>query len=167
MEAGPVTYWNEAAEEMFGYPAQEAIGRVLHRFIVPPRFLEAHNAVFSHFVETGEGAAVGKTLELAALKKDGTEFPIELSLSAVMISDRWNAIGILRDITERKNAELKLHESERRFSDLLGNVELVSMMLDRESRITYCNDYLLRLTGWQREEVIGKNWWEHFLPPEI
>jgi PAS domain S-box-containing protein len=166
-DEGKVTYWNEAAEEMFGYPAQEAIGRVLHRFIVPPRFLEAHNAVFSHFVETGEGAAVGKTLELAALKKDGTEFPIELSLSAVKFGDRWNAIGILRDITERKQAELKLHESERRFSDLLENVELVSIMLDREARIIYCNNYLLRLTGWKREEVIGKNWWDLFVPPEI
>ena len=71
------------------------------------------------------------------------------------------------NITERKQAALKLHESERRFTDLLGNVELVSMMLDRESRITYCNEYLLNLTGWKRDEVIGKNWWELFIPPEI
>ena len=59
-----------------------------------------------------------------------------------------------------------MRESERRFSDMLGNVELVSLMLDREARITYCNDYLLRLTGWPREEVIGKNWFELFMPPE-
>ena len=50
---------------------------------------------------------------------------------------------------------------------MLGNVELVSIMLDREARITYCNDYLLRLTGWKREEVIGKNWWDIFVPPEL
>ena len=76
-------------------------------------------------------------------------------------------LGTYIDITERVRVEQELHESERRFSDLLGNVELVSMMLDRESRVTYCNDYLLRLTGWKREEVIGKNWWELFVPPEI
>ncbi len=71
------------------------------------------------------------------------------------------------NITANKLAEDALRESERRFSDLLGNVELVSIMLNREARITYCNDYLLRLTGWQREEVIGKNWWDLFVPPEI
>ncbi len=76
-------------------------------------------------------------------------------------------IGVNQDVTERKLAEMKLIESERRFTDLLENVELISMMLDREARITYCNDYLLRLTGWQREEAIGKNWWDLFVPPEL
>src|SRR6185436_13048873 len=62
---------------------------------------------------------------------------------------------------------LELRESERRFSDLLQNVELVSLMLDREARITYCNEYLLRLTGWRHEEVIGRSWFDLFIPPEI
>ncbi len=75
-------------------------------------------------------------------------------------------LGLYQDITERKQAESSLRESERRFSDLLGNVELISMMLDREARITYCNDYLLRLTGWRREEVIEQNWFDFFVPPE-
>ncbi len=85
---------------------------------------------------------------------------------------KW--FGTCTDIHDLKMAELavvtangELRESERRFSDLLGNVELISMMLDREARITYCNDYLLRLTGWEREEVIGKTWWDIFVPPEL
>jgi len=75
--------------------------------------------------------------------------------------------GIVTDITERHRAAEELRESERRFSDMLRNLELVSMMLDRDGRIIYCNDYLLRLTGWQREEVIGRDWFELFLPPEL
>ena len=75
--------------------------------------------------------------------------------------------GIIADITERKHAAQALSESERRFSDMLGNVELVSLMLDREARITYCNDYFLRLTGWRSEEVIGRDWFELFMPPEL
>ena len=75
-----------------------------------------------------------------------------------------HASGVFRDITERKQAAQELRESERRFSDMLGNVKLVSMMLDREARITYCNDYLLRLTGWRREEVMGREWFELFIP---
>ncbi len=78
----------------------------------------------------------------------------------------YRIAGIAEDITDRKRAAEELRESERRFSDMLENVELVSLMLDREARITYCNDYLLRLTGWRREEVTGRNWFELFIPPE-
>ncbi|PKL39233.1 MAG: hypothetical protein CVV44_10245 [Spirochaetae bacterium HGW-Spirochaetae-1] len=76
-------------------------------------------------------------------------------------------IGVNQDVTDRKREELKLLESERKFTDLLGNVELLSVMRDREGRITYCNEYILRITGWKKEEVIGRYWAEHFLSPEI
>ena len=75
-------------------------------------------------------------------------------------------VGVWSDITERKRAQDELHESERQFRDLLDNLDLVSVIIDREARITYCNDYFLRLTGWQRKEVIGVNWFERFVPPE-
>ena len=109
---GEITYWNEAAEKIFGYSVKEAMGKILHTFITPQRFFAAHKIGFSHFKKTGKGPVVGKTLELVALRKDGTEFPIELSLSATMIDGLWNAIGIIRDISERKEMEneLKLKE---------------------------------------------------------
>jgi len=75
-------------------------------------------------------------------------------------------VGVWSDITERKSAQDELHESERQFRDLLDNLDLISVIIDREARVTYCNDYFLRLTGWQREEVIGFNWFERFVPPE-
>ncbi len=109
---GKISYWNEAAEKIFGYTEEEAIGRILHTFITPERFLEAHKIGFKHFKKTGEGVAIGKTLELVALKKDGTEFPIELSLSATMIDGFWIAIGIIRDITERKEMQIELKLKE-------------------------------------------------------
>jgi diguanylate cyclase (GGDEF)-like protein/PAS domain S-box-containing protein len=75
--------------------------------------------------------------------------------------------GVAEDITERKLVADELRESDRRFSDMLGNVELISIMLDRGERITYCNDYFLRLTGWQREQVLGRNFIELFIPPDL
>ncbi len=75
--------------------------------------------------------------------------------------------GVAEDITERKRATDELRESERRFSELLGKVQLVSLMLDREGRIVYCNDYLLRLSGWSYEEVRGRDWFELYIPSEI
>jgi PAS domain S-box-containing protein len=73
--------------------------------------------------------------------------------------------GLAEDITDRKRVADELRESERRFSDMLANLNLVSLMLDRDARITYCNDYLLRLSGWTREDVIGRSWFDLFLPP--
>jgi PAS domain S-box-containing protein len=96
---------------------------------------------------------------------------IWLSTSKVPLHDKDNQIigilGLYQDITAAKKVKDQLRESERRFSDMLANVKLISMMLDCDARVTYCNDYLLRLTGWKREEVIGKIWWDLFLPPEL
>jgi len=83
-------------------------------------------------------------------------------------ADQRNGVVVMHvDVTAVRLAEQRQRESERQFSDLLGNVELISLMLDREARITYCNDFLLCLTGWQHEEVIGRNWFELFLPPDL
>jgi diguanylate cyclase (GGDEF)-like protein/PAS domain S-box-containing protein len=78
----------------------------------------------------------------------------------------YRVAGTTEDVTQHKRAADELRESERRFGAMLGNVELISMMLDHGARITYCNDYLLRVTGWQRDEVLGRNWFELFIPPE-
>lgn len=84
---------------------------------------------------------------------------------------KW--FGTCTDIHDMKEAVLQISsanrsllESERRFSDMLGNVTLATVMLDCEARITFCNEYLLRLSGWRLEEVIGKNWFELFLPAD-
>jgi diguanylate cyclase (GGDEF)-like protein/PAS domain S-box-containing protein len=79
----------------------------------------------------------------------------------------YRTAGVATDITQRMQTGMDLRESERRFGDLLRNVDLASVMLDSEARITFCNDYLLRLTGWRHEEVIGRNWFELFTPWQL
>jgi PAS domain S-box-containing protein len=75
-------------------------------------------------------------------------------------------VGVWTDVTDRKRAEDELHESERRFREMLDNLELISIMLDHEGNVIYCNDYFLRLTGWSRDEVTGTSWFDRFIFPE-
>lgn len=77
--------------------------------------------------------------------------------------DAVEIFGVTSDITDRKRAQDELRESERRFREMLNNLELVSMMLDTTGRITYCNDSFLRLTGWERKEVLGSSWFDRFI----
>jgi PAS domain S-box-containing protein len=126
-EDGKISFWNPAAERIFGYSAVEALGKDLHTFLTPVRYHELYKEGLTHFKATGEGNAVGKTLEFDAVRKDGGEFPLELSLSAFRIRDKCHAAGILRDITGRKAAEMELvrtnRELEKRTGELLETQE--------------------------------------------
>jgi PAS domain S-box-containing protein len=109
--AGNICFWNQAATRIFGYQAGEALGKNLHRFLAPQRYLGAHLQALPHFQISGEGPVIGKTLELRALRKDRQEIDIELSISSVELDGQWHAVGILRDITQRKNMEAELSRS--------------------------------------------------------
>jgi diguanylate cyclase (GGDEF)-like protein/PAS domain S-box-containing protein len=90
-----------------------------------------------------------------------------VTATPMVVGPSRGAVVMHLDISERMRAEQEFRESERRFSSLLANVELISVMLDAEGRITYCNAYLLRLTGWRLEEVIGQDWFDLFITPEL
>ncbi len=126
-DSGLVTFWNSAAESTFGYAATEVLGRELHEFLVPKRFRAAYAAAFGQFCATGQGGMVGKTVELAATRKDGTEIPAELSLSAIKTGDKWHAVGIVRDITQRNQSQAQLEQKNVELTQLN---ELKSRLLD-------------------------------------
>ncbi|MBI5454595.1 MAG: PAS domain S-box protein [Deltaproteobacteria bacterium] len=109
-ERGLVYLWNRKAEEMFGYAASEILGRYMHDYIVPERLRERAKAAITAFLSTGRGPVIGKTIEIEGLNKDGTEFPVEVSVSAMNIKGRWHSTGIIRDITARKAAEERLRQ---------------------------------------------------------
>lgn len=106
---GKVTGWNPAAEDLLGYQHKEILGKKIHKVIAPSRYHQAINEGWGPFRESGNGSIFGKTRELYALHKDGSEIPVELSVSAMKLKDKWNAVGVVRDIRERKKyiAELE------------------------------------------------------------
>jgi PAS domain S-box-containing protein len=115
-EEGRIRLWNPAAEKIFGYTGDEALGQDLHMLIAPERYHAKYVEGMGRFQQTGKGRAVGKTLELAAVRKSGDEFPVELSLSAINRDGKWYAVGVVRDITRRKRAEEERLELERKLS---------------------------------------------------
>ncbi|MCX6278821.1 MAG: response regulator [Bacteroidetes bacterium] len=107
-ENGLISFWNPAAEKIFGYSREEAVGQDLHTLIVPENYRKIFSTKFPAFQQSGQGAAVGKTLELKGIHKNGSELTISLTLSAVKIQNRWHAVGIVLDISERKKFEFEL-----------------------------------------------------------
>ena len=102
---GEITYWNKSAENIFQYTHHEVLNKDLHALLVPEKYHDRFNKGFGKFLTTGKGNAIGKILELWAKRKDGQDFPVELSLSSVKIKGLWNAIGIIRDISAKKKEE--------------------------------------------------------------
>jgi diguanylate cyclase (GGDEF)-like protein/PAS domain S-box-containing protein len=128
---GMISYWNSAAERVFGYTAEEIIGRDLHKLLAPKKDYNIFKRKFKSFKKTGKGKGIGRTLEFIALRKDQTEFPIELSLSAIKMQDEWHSFGIVRDISKRKQAEEQLRESERKYRELSITDDLTKLYNSR------------------------------------
>jgi PAS domain S-box-containing protein len=105
---GEISFWNSAAERMFGYSVGEVTGKPLHTLLIPGRFREAHRKGFADFQKTGKGNVAGKTLTLAAIKKSGSEFSVELSITPAFLNGEWHAIGLVRDISKSDEADTDL-----------------------------------------------------------
>ncbi|MEF9438521.1 MAG: PAS domain S-box protein, partial [Candidatus Mariimomonas ferrooxydans] len=105
-----ILHWNSASENIFGYLKDEIIGKQID-FLVPEKYKQRHINGFRKFFETKEANVIGKTLEMEGLHKDGTIIPVELSVSALKTGNSYIFTGIIRDITERKqaNEELERH----------------------------------------------------------
>ena len=164
---GRVQFWNAAASQLFGYEEAEARGQDLHELIAPASYHQRYREAFASFRETGDGAAIGETLELIGRHRDGSMLSIELSLSALQRPDGWYAIGVMRDITERKRTEAALRRAEAKWRNILVETPQLGVSLDGDARIVFANAKLLELTGWTADEVLGASWFDLFIPAEV
>jgi PAS domain S-box-containing protein len=99
---GRIRDFNPAAERMFGHARAEAVGRDVAQLIIPPRFRESHSRGFAHFLETGDERGLHTRLDLVALRADGTEFPIEITVTRIPSCDPPICTGFIRDISDRR-----------------------------------------------------------------
>lgn len=117
---GLVTYWNTSAEKMFGVEYNEVIGIDIHKIIAPPDTREAYQKGFEHFIQHGDGPLVNSIREVDALKKDGTKLSVEISVAPIKAGEYYHAVGIMRDITLRKEQERIIKENEHRMKTLIN-----------------------------------------------
>src|SRR5574340_779394 len=151
-----VAFWNKGAEATFGYAAEEVIGRPV-TMIIPERYHEQleRNVQRARVFERTQMAS--KTLELVGLRKEGGEFPLELSLTSWKgKSDLFFTI-IMRDISERRSAEEELDRLHRHNQVVLNSAGEGIYGVDREGRLTFVNPAAAKMFGWEAEELIGQS----------
>jgi PAS domain S-box-containing protein len=159
-DRGRIVEFNPAAERIFGFARAEVLGREMAELIIPERDRERHRRGIRRYRETGEGVMLGKRLELAAIKADGTEFPVELTINATYLDGRAIFMGFLRDITDRKRAETALRDSEGRLrvseERYRHVVDLIqeAVWIHREGTILFANASAARLFGAAAPEAL-------------
>src|SRR2546423_5242490 len=129
---GNIVEFNPAAEAMFGIARDQALGKSMAEMIIPPRLRDRHHRGVAHYLATGEGPILGKRLELEAIRADGTEFPIELAITAIKSRSGSLFTGFIRDITARKQAEARIHRMQRVYAVLSGINALIVRVGDRD-----------------------------------
>jgi PAS domain S-box-containing protein len=109
---GMIADWNNQAEETFGWTRPEALGRQMSETIIPAQYRLSHERGLQHFFKTGEGPVLNRRIEITALRRDGTEFPVELTITPLKSGDTWTFSSFIRDITERRQAQEDLRNAQ-------------------------------------------------------
>jgi PAS domain S-box-containing protein len=131
---GCITEFNPAAERTFGYPRDAALGQKLAEMIIPPLLRERHERGLARFLATGEAPVIGRRIEMTAMRADGSEFPVELTITRIPSDGPPSFTGYLRDITDRKRSEEELRRSQAFLAEAqrLSSTGSFSWRLDRD-----------------------------------
>jgi len=159
---GRIIDWNSCAETQFGWTRAEVLGRLLSDTIIPLRYREAHARGLSHFLATGQGPVFNRLLTLSALRRDGQEFPVELSISPLQSGDAVTFCGFITDITERQRAEQAVRSSERLLHAIIDNSTTVVYVKDKDGRYLLVNRRFEELFHCSREWLAGKTDYDVF-----
>src|SRR5438309_3294833 len=131
---GVITGWNRQAEITFGWPRDEAIGRQLAETIIPPQHRDAHRSGLQRYLATGEGPVLNRVIEITALRRDGSEFPVELTISPMRIGGKVVFTAFIRDVTDRKAAEETLQRAATALEAANAELESFSYSVSHDLR---------------------------------
>jgi PAS domain S-box-containing protein len=156
-DTGKISYWNPAAERIFGYVKEEAVGQDMEKLLMPPPYHGFHSKSAKQSLDDVR-QDYGRTIEFKALRKGGTKVPIELSVSVLEIKHKKHLLGIIRDITERKKMEMTLREAKKRYHALFDKAPLGIVLLDPDTAtIIEFNEKAHRQLGYTGEEFANRS----------
>ena len=158
---GRITEFNPAAERAFGYTAEEALGRELAELIIPESLRESHRRGLVLYNATTMGTMAGRRIELIAMRADGSEFPVEMAISRIVIDGKPMFTGYMRDITERQQAERTTSE----LAAVVANSNDAIVACTLEGKIVSWNVGAERTYGYGAEEAVGKQL-DILIPPD-
>ena len=158
--SGRVVEWNPAAEHIFGYTRDQAIGALLTDLISPPETRPHHEAALRRVLETGQSTILGRHVDLEAIRSDGVRICVEAAIVAVPIHGPPLFVGFLRDITERKRAEAQHRESAQRLHATYEHAFVGITEVDPNGRYRRVNGHFCSLTGYSRDELLARSFSE-------
>ncbi len=168
-ERGLIRSFNPAAEKLFGYSAEDVIGRDVG-ILMPSPFREEHEGYLRRYLESRTPRMIGLGRELVGLRKNGSTFPLELAVSEIILPDRRMFTGIIRDVTQRKQAEEAIREANETLRAVIATAPLAICVTDNDGIVKTWNSSAERIFGWTEAEAIGQRLpfvpeseWEEFV----
>lgn len=161
---GLIIDWNRQAEVTFGWNKDEILGRLLSEVIIPPEHRAAHEHGMRHFLTTGEGPVLNHRIEITALHRNGSIFPVELTIIPVRDAGRFMFYSFIRDITERKRAQESDQDHARLLSGIIEGIADAVFVKDRYGRYLVINSAGAAMLRKPREQVLGKDDTDFFSP---
>jgi PAS domain S-box-containing protein len=159
--------WNLAAEKMFGYSREQAMEQEMAELIIPPTMRESHRRELAQALSTGKGRLLDTRVELAALRANGTSFPVEVAITRIPSTDPPMFTGFIRDITERKQTEEALTKSEARKAAILDTALDAIISIDAQGLVREWNPAAEKMFGYKREEALGREMDDLIVPPSL
>src|SRR5262245_16892430 len=161
---GVITLFNPAAEQVFGYTAEEVLGQNV-TMLMPPPYCDEHDDYLRCYQRTGEARAIGRIRSVQGRRKSGATFPVELSVSESRVGSEVLYTAILRDTSERVATEAALRY-ERDFAErLIDTAEVIVLVVDVAGRVVRHNAFMERLSGRRLDAVAGADWVNTFIAP--
>ncbi|MFZ5656166.1 MAG: PAS domain S-box protein [Pseudomonadota bacterium] len=154
-EAGAVVEWNRAAETLFGWSSDEALGQPMAELIVPRALRQAHREGMHRYLTTRTSRVLDKRMQLTAQHRDGREFPVEMTISRVALERGQLFTAFLHDISKRVETELQLRESESRLRSITDNAPALIAYVDRRGLVQFANRAVNDWHGGQAANVVG------------
>ncbi len=163
---GRIETFSHAAERLFGYAAEEVIGRNV-TVLMPEPFRSQHDGYLAHHIRTGERRIIGQGREVVAQRRDGSLFPVFLSVGRIAAVDPPRFVGLISDITDRKRALEALRRERDRAQAYLDLAQVMLLALDENGTISLVNRKGGEILGWPEDELVGRNWFSTCLPPDL